>query len=65
MPTNLNIDDALLDEARRLGGKRSKRETVNEALQEYVQRRRQKKVLGLFGTLRWDKGYSYKDERGR
>lgn len=65
MATNLNIDDKLLEEARRLGGKRSKRETVNDALREFVQRRKQRRVLGLFGTLRWDSGYSYKDERKR
>ncbi len=65
MPTNLHIDDTLLEEARRLGGKRSKRETVDEALREYVQRRKQRRVLGLFGTLRWDDRYSYKDERRR
>jgi len=36
MPTNLAIDDNLLDEALRIGGCRTKRETVNEALKEYV-----------------------------
>ena len=38
MPTNLAIDDNLLDEALRIGGRRTKRETVNEALKEYVER---------------------------
>ena len=65
MPTNLNIDDSLLDEARRIGGKRSKRETVNEALREYVQRRKQRQILDLFGTLHWDRGYTYKKDRER
>lgn len=65
MPTNLNIDDELLDEARRLGGKRTKRETVNEALREYVQRRKQRRILELAGKLEWDPDYDYKRERQR
>jgi len=32
MPANLAIDDRLLEEARKIGGKRTKRETVNDAL---------------------------------
>ncbi|MBI2898534.1 MAG: type II toxin-antitoxin system VapB family antitoxin [Deltaproteobacteria bacterium] len=65
MPTNLNIDDRLLREALRLSGKRSKREAVNEALAEYVQKRRQRGVLKLFGSLEWDGGFDYKVERDR
>jgi Arc/MetJ family transcription regulator len=63
MPTNLNIDDALLEEAVRLSGKKTKRDTVNAALQEYVSRRKQRRILGLFGKLDWDPRYDYKRER--
>lgn len=65
MPTNLNLDDRLLSEAVRLGGRRTKRETVNAALQEFVARRKQKRVLELFGQLDWDPSYDYKRERTR
>ncbi len=65
MPTNLNIDDALLEEAVRLSGKKTKRDTVNAALQEYVSRRKQRRIVGLFGKLDWDPRYDYKRERGR
>jgi Arc/MetJ family transcription regulator len=65
MPTNLNIDDALLEEAVRLSGKKTKRDTVNAALQEYVSRRKQRRILGLFGKLDWDPRYDYKRERER
>jgi Arc/MetJ family transcription regulator len=65
MPTNLNVDDDLLAEAQRLGGKRTKRETVNEALAEYIRRRRQQRVLELFHKLDWDPEYDYKRERAR
>ena len=65
MPTNLNIDDKLLDEAQRLSGKRTKRETVNEALAEYIRRRRQRRIIDLFGKLDWDSACDYKRERSR
>jgi Arc/MetJ family transcription regulator len=65
MATNLNLDDALLDEALKLSGKKTKREAVNAALQEYVSRRKQRRILDLFGQLDWDPRYDYKKERGR
>lgn len=63
MPTNLAIDDGLLEEARKVGGQRTKRETVNAALAEYIQRRRQQELLSLFGTIDYEPGYDYKRER--
>jgi hypothetical protein len=63
MPTNLAIDDGLLEEARKVGGHRTKRETVNAALEEYIQRRRQQELLSLFGTIDYEPGYDYKRER--
>ena len=65
MPTNLAIDDALLEEALRVGGHRTKKATVTEALREYIQRRRQQKVLDLFGTIEVDPAYDYKAQRRR
>jgi Arc/MetJ family transcription regulator len=41
MAGNLALGDKLLNEALRLGGHRTKKATVTQALQEYVQRRRQ------------------------
>jgi Arc/MetJ family transcription regulator len=63
MPTNLNIDDALLDEAVRLGGRRTKRETVNEALEEYVQRRRRLALARHFGKVEFRPDWDYKKDR--
>jgi len=65
MPTNLNIDDGLLEEAVKVSGKKTKRETVNDALAEYVARRKQRRILQLFGKLEWDAKYDYKKERER
>ena len=63
MSTNLNIDDELLAEALRLGGKKSKRETVNEALEEYVKRRKQQEIIKLFGKVEFDPKFDYKKSR--
>ena len=65
MPSNLAIDDELLEEAQRVGGHRTKKDTVNEALREYIQRRRQAKIVKLFGTVDFDSAYNYKKQRRR
>jgi hypothetical protein len=65
MATNLAIDDRLLEKARRIGGQRTKKATVTEALQEYIQRREQAKIVKLFGTIEFDPKYDYKKQRGR
>lgn len=65
MATNLAIDDALLEEARRIGGQKTKRATVTEALREYIQRRKQQRVLQLFGTIDVDTTYDHKAQRRR
>lgn len=56
MPTNLAIDDRLLEEAQKVGGHRTKRETVTAALQEYIKRRKQKEIHSLFGTIDYEPG---------
>lgn len=63
MATNLAIDDRLLEEAQKIGGQRTKKATVTEALQEYIQRRKQSKILDLFGTVDFDPKYDYKKQR--
>lgn len=63
MPTNLAIDDGLLEEAQKLGQHRTKRETVNAALDEYIRRRKQQQILSLFGKIDYDRDYDYKQER--
>jgi Arc/MetJ family transcription regulator len=65
MATNLALDDKLVEEAKRLGKHRTKREAVNEAIAEYVARRRRRKVLDLFGKMDWNRDYDYKAERRR
>lgn len=65
MPTNLAINDRLLNEAVRVGGHPTKKATVTEALEEYIRRRKQAGLLELFGKVRYDPGYDYKRQRRR
>jgi len=65
MPTNLAIDDELLEEAQKMGGRRTKKATVTEALEEYIRRRKQLQILELFGKIEYDPDYDYKAARKR
>ena len=65
MATNLAIDPGILDEAHKIGGHRTKKATVTEALQEYVQRRKQAHVIDLFGKVDYASDYDYKRQRQR
>ncbi len=65
MATNLAIDPKLIELALEVSGERSKKAAVTMALQEFVARRRQKRLLELMGKLEWDRTYDYKTERTR
>ena len=65
MATNLAIDPDLLDHALQVSGERTKKAAVTLALQEFIARRQQKRVLDLMGKLEWDPSYDYKAERSR
>jgi Arc/MetJ family transcription regulator len=53
MRTNIVIDDSLMAEALRVTGARSKREVVELGLKTLVQLKRQERIRGLRGKLRW------------
>ncbi len=65
MATNLSIDPQLIERALKASGERTKKAAVTKALQEFIARRQQKRVLELFGKLEWDPAYDYKAERQR
>ena len=65
MASNLALDQTLLEEALKIGGKATKTETVTEALQEYIGRRKQARIAELFGTIDYDPKYDYKQQRRR
>jgi hypothetical protein len=65
MTTNLAIDPELLERALQVSGERTKKAAVTRALQEFIARREQARIVGLFGTVEIDQAYDYKAERSR
>ena len=57
MATNISIDEKLLEEALRVSGLKTKKAAVNEALREFVQRRKQRAIVSLFGKVSMEKSY--------
>lgn len=65
MRSNLNYDQKLLEQAKILGGFKYKTDAINAALDEFVRRHQQEKVIELFGAIEYDQGYDYKKARKR
>jgi Arc/MetJ family transcription regulator len=65
MATNLALDPELLDHAYRVSGAGTKKAAVTIALEEFIARREQRKILDLAGTVEWDDDFDYKAERSR
>ena len=65
MPTNLALDDKLLDEVKKLGKFKTKKEAVNTALLEYKKRHSQASLIELFGKIDYYDDYDYKKLRAR
>lgn len=63
MKTSLAVDENLLEEAVRLGGDGTEREVVEEALRQYVARKRRLAALDAFGTIDFDPAYDPKQAR--
>ena len=65
MATNLSVDPDLIERALAVSGERTKEAAVTRALEEFIARRRQKRLLDLMGKLEWDEAFDYKAERSR
>jgi hypothetical protein len=65
MATNLSIDPDLIDRALEVSGERTKKAAVTRALEEFIARRGQKRLVELMGKLEWDTSFDYKAERSR
>ena len=65
MHTNLQIDDRLLAKAKRIGGFRTKKDAVNQALTEFVRRREQQNIAGIFGTISFMDDFDHKKLRAK
>jgi len=63
MPTNLALDDKLIEEARRVGHHKTKKEPVTAVLTQYVAHKKRLEILPLFGTIDFDSKYNYKASR--
>lgn len=63
MATNLSIDTELLEEALKVGGLKTKKDTVNLALEEFIKTRKTSDILSLFGDIEYDEDYDYKKGR--
>lgn len=65
MATNLALDDSLILEAQKIGSHKSKKDAVNAALKEYIEHRRQIKIIESFDTVTFDESYDYKKQRNK
>lgn len=65
MATNLSIDPMLLERALEVSGESTKKAAVTKALEEFIARRQQRRLLDLMGKLEWDESFDYKAERSR
>jgi Arc/MetJ family transcription regulator len=65
MATNLQIDDKLITRAVKLGGHRTKKAAVTQALTDYIHHLEQENILSLFGAVDYDPRYNYKKQRAK
>ena len=65
MATNLALDPDLIERAVKVSGERTKKAAVTRALEEFITRRSQKRLVELMGKLEWDRPFDYKAERSR
>ena len=65
MATNLSLDPDLIDRALEVSGERTKKAAVTRALEEFIARRKQRRLIDLMGKLEWDSSFDYKVERSR
>ena len=65
MATNLALDPDLIERAVKVSGEKSKKAAVTRALEEFITRRSQKRLIELMGKLEWDESFDYKAERSR
>ena len=65
MATNLALDPDLIERALKASGEKTKKAAVTRALEEFITRRSQKRLVDLMGKLEWDESFDYKAERSR
>lgn len=63
METPVQIDQNLLQEALNLSNYSTATALIEATLHEYIQHRKQLKILELFGTINYEEDYNYKQQR--
>lgn len=63
MPTNLKLNDKLIEQTVKLGNFKTKQDAVNAALAEFVQRRQRLRILDLGRNIDFDPKWDYKKMR--
>ena len=54
MRTNIEINDKLMETAQRLSKIKTKKEVVEQALENFIKELRRKDMLNLEGKVRWE-----------
>jgi Arc/MetJ family transcription regulator len=65
MPTNLGINDELLTAAHEASGLKTKKDTVNLALEQYLKDKLRREAIAMFGTIDFDEDWSPRKARGK
>jgi hypothetical protein len=65
MATNLVLSQELLLEALKVSGLKTKKDAVNLALKEFINRHKQMEIIKLFGKMDPDPDYDCKKGRNR
>lgn len=60
MRTNIDIDDALIDEVMKVANVKTKKEAVHLALQEFQKAKKKKDLFDLAGKIQFEDNFDYK-----
>jgi len=63
MRTNIDIDDALLNEAFSFSNAKTKKELIHEALKEFIRLKKRRDLTELAGQVQFGKDYDHKAMR--
>jgi len=63
MINTVQIDEKILQEALAVSDNLNTKSLIETALIEYIQRRKQLKIIELFGNIDYEENYDYKEQR--
>jgi hypothetical protein len=65
MATNVALDPELFERAVDVSGEKTRKAAVTRALEEFIARRSQRRLVDLMGKLEWHATFDYEAERSR